>query len=589
MPAASADAIGLNEPRPLWGHLTGLAILAAAAITWRSRPLTAFLLAAAPGLTAPALFTVSYGPALAAFALLLGKRGPRARPALLAFAALGAVGTARIVVRDVDPVVEWLVLLGTLLFGAVFPWLAGRYWRQGQELAAAGWARAAQLEREQRIVADRARLRERARIAQDMHDSLGHELSLIAVRAGALQVAADLPDHHKAAASDLRMAAANATDRLRDIIGVLRDEDDEPAPLAPPGGPVPLAPPGGPVPLAPPGGPVPVAPPGGPVPLAPPAGPVPLAPPAGPVPVAPPGGTVPLAPPAGPAPLAPPAETLAQLVARAAESGLPVRYAADGAEPPGSAGRLAHRVVQEALTNAAKYAPGAPVTVTATRTDTGTTIEVTNAPPPPGATPRPGPRNGGSGLADLRTRVEASGGTLTAGAHGKGFRVHARVPQAADATPRPPAPPHPGAVLALARRRTALAFGAAVATGTVLVAGAFGWYAYTETHSVLRPADYAALRVGQPQSEVAAVLPDRSVTDPPAERAPSPPPPGADCRYYRSGGQLFTSLRHFRLCFDHGRLVDKTVIPKAGTDRREKAEDAEDTEKEKEGEQEWVR
>ncbi|MFH8992862.1 sensor histidine kinase [Streptomyces sp. NPDC017940] len=455
VPAATADAIGLNEPRPLWGHLTGLAILAAATATWRTRPATAFLLAAAPGLTAPALFTVSYGPALAAFALLLGKHGTRARPALLAFAALGAVGTARIVVRDVDPVVEWLVLLGTLLFGAVFPWLAGRYWRQGRELAAAGWARAAQLEREQRIVADRARLRERARIAQDMHDSLGHELSLIAVRAGALQVAPDLPDHHRAAASDLRVAAANATDRLRDIIGVLRDEDDETAPLTPPD------------------------------------------------------DTAPRTSPGETAPLAPPGETVAQLVARAADSGLPVRYAADGTETPGSAGRLTHRVVQEALTNAAKYAPGAPVTVTATRTDTGTTIEVTNAPPPPGTAPRPRPRNGGSGLADLRTRVEASGGTLTAGAHGTGFRVHAHVPEAADGTPRPPSPPHPGAVLALARRRTALAFGAAIATGTVLVAGAFGWYAYTETHSVLRPADYAALRVGQPQSEVAAVLPDR--------------------------------------------------------------------------------
>ncbi|MVO86766.1 ATP-binding protein [Streptomyces sp. p1417] len=513
VPAVSADAIGLNEPRPLWGHLAGLAILAAAAATWRARPVTAFLLAASPGLTAPALFTVSYGPALAALALLLGRHGARVRPALLAFAAVAAVGTARIVVRDVDPVVEWLVLLGTLLFGAVFPWLAGRYWRQGRELAAAGWDRAAQLEREQRIVADRARLRERARIAQDMHDSLGHELSLIAVRAGALQVAADLPEHHKAAASDLRVAAADATDRLRDIIGVLRDEGDEAAPLAPPG------------------------------------------------------------------------ETVAQLVARAAESGLPVRYAADGTEPPGSAGRLAHRVVQEALTNAAKYAPGAPVTVTATRTGAGTTIEVANAAPPgPAATPGTGPRNGGSGLADLRTRVEASGGTLTAGAHRKGFRVLAHVPETtaaatADGTFRPPspssspppAPPaRPGAVIALARRRTALAFGAAIATGTVLVAGAFGWYAYIETHSVLRPADYAALRVGQPRSEVAAVLPDRSVTDPPVERAPSPPPPGADCRYYRSGGQLFTSLRHFRLCFDDGRLVDKTVIPKAGADPRER-------------------
>ncbi|WJV47026.1 sensor histidine kinase [Streptomyces flavofungini] len=506
VPAVSADAIGLNEPRPLWARFTGLAVLAVATATWRARPATAFLLVAALALTAPALFSVSYGPALATLALLLGRHGTRARPALLAFAAVWAAGTVRILVRDVDPVVEWLVLMGTLLFGVVFPWLAGRYWRQGRELAAAGWARADQLEREQRIVADRARLRERARIAQDMHDSLGHELSLIAVRAGALQVAADLPAHHRAAASDLREAAATATDRLREIIGVLRDEGDESAPLAPPG------------------------------------------------------------------------ETVAQLVARAAESGLSVRYEDDGTEASDGAGRIAYRVVQEALTNAAKYAPGAPVTVTAaTGTDATTTIEVTNGPPPHADSPRPAPPEGGSGLADLRARVAAGGGTLTAGPRGGGFRVRARLPESG-AAPRPaapePVPPPPGSVLAHARRRTALTFGAAVAIGTVLVAGAFTWYAYTRTHSVLRPADYASLRVGQPQSEVAAVLPDRSVTDPPVERAPTPPPPGADCRYYRSSGELFTSLTHFRLCFDDGRLVDKTVIPKAGADRSMRREAA---------------
>ncbi|MBB5103503.1 sensor histidine kinase [Streptomyces spectabilis] len=494
IPAATADAIGLNEPRTAWQQLGGLAALAAAAAVWRRRPTLAFLLAAAPGeATAPSLFTVSYGMALAAFAYLLGRHGPRARPALLAFAAVAAAGTAKVAVRDVDPVVEWLVLMATLLFGAVFPWLAGRYWRQSLALTAAALARADQLEREQRIVADRARLRERARIAQDMHDSLGHELSLIAVRAGALQLAADLPEHHRAAASDLRVAAADATDRLREIIGVLRDEGDEPAPLAPPG------------------------------------------------------------------------ETVEQLVARAAESGLPVRYVADGAEEPGPTERLAYRVVQEALTNAAKYAPGAPVTVAATRADPRTTITVTNGPSrEPGSPP-----GGGSGLADLHTRLAALGGDLDAGPHGGGFRVRAVIPADASVPPGTgvlvDAVPLPSGTLAHARRRTVLAFGAAAATGAVLIAGTFGWYAYTKTHSVLKPADFAALRVGAEQADVAAVLPERGVDDPPVDRAPSRPPPGADCRYYRASGQLFTSSAHFRLCFENGKLVDKTVIPKAGS------------------------
>ncbi|GHE74800.1 two-component sensor histidine kinase [Streptomyces longispororuber] len=533
VPAATADAIGLNEPRTAWQQLAGLAALAVAAAVWRRRPALAFLLAAAPGeATAPSLFTASYGMALAAFAFLLGKQGPRLRPALLAFAAVAAAGTVKIAVRDVDPVVEWLVLTATLLFGAVFPWLGGRYWRQSRALTAAALARADQLEREQRIVADRARLRERARIAQDMHDSLGHDLSLIAVRAGALQLAADLPEHHRAAAGDLRAAAADATDRLRAVIGVLRDEGDEPAPLAPPG------------------------------------------------------------------------ETVAQLVARAAESGLDVRYTATGTGAPEPTERLAHRVVQEALTNAAKYAPGAPVTVATAHDGTRTTITVTNGPAPGTAAPT----GGGSGLADLRTRLTALGGTLEAGPHDSGphdsgpygsgpyggvpygsvrpgtgpgsggFRVRASIPadvtapaapvdvDTAAARPAAPAPP-PSGHLAHARRRTVLAFGAAAATGAVLIAGAFGWYAYTEAHSVLEPAGFAALRVGAPQAEAEALLPERSVADPPVDRAPTPPPAGATCRYYRSSGRLFTSSTHYRVCFENGKLVDKTVIPKAGTDR----------------------
>lgn len=95
----------------------------------------------------------------------------------------------------------------------------------GGSQARAGWTRAARLEEEQRIAEARAGLRERARIAQEMHDSLGHELSPIALRAGALQVAADL-----------RAAATDATDRLpaARIIGVLR-EGDGPVPPAPAG------------------------------------------------------------------------------------------------------------------------------------------------------------------------------------------------------------------------------------------------------------------------------------------------------------------------------------------------------------------
>ncbi|WP_406338223.1 sensor histidine kinase [Streptomyces sp. NBC_00649] len=503
VPVAAAERLGL-ERTPLWAQLTGLAVLAAATTLHRTWPATAFLLAAAPGIAAsPSLFTLSYGCALAVFAFLLGLRGTATGVALLSFAAVAAAGTAKIAVRQVDPAAEWLVLMGTLLFGAVFPWLIGRYWRQSRELTAAGWARAEQLEREHRIIADRARLRERARIAQDMHDSLGHELSLIALRAGALQVAPGMAEAHRTAAAELRAAASDATDRLHGIVGLLR-EDDEPAPLAPPG------------------------------------------------------------------------ESIAALIERAADSGLPVslrRPDTDATVTSATTGttdatttRTAHRVIQEALTNAAKHAPGALVTVEHAQNESGTTtVKVTNGRP----RHRPGPAGGGTGLIGLRAGVTALGGSFEAGPHEEGYRVSASIPTGR--TPTPDAAT-PGALFTsarrLAHRRVGVAFGAAAAAGAVLIGGAFAWYAYTKTHAVLTPAAYTALKLGTPLEETVPRLPDRTISDPPVDRAPTPPPPGTDCRYYRASGELFVSVDHFRLCFDKGashELLEKSVIPRPGT------------------------
>lgn len=500
LPAVGADRVGLNEPYPLWQQLTGPAVLAAATALARRRPLAAFGLTGVLSLAlAPALFSVSYGPALAVFALLLGLRSPRAAPAALCFAAVGCAGTAKTALMGPDPVPGWLVLMGTLLFLCVLPWLGGRYWRQSRALTAAGWLRAARLEEEQRLTGERARLRERARIAQDMHDSLGHELSLLALRAAALQVAPGLPVHHRSAAADLRAAAADATDRLHRIIGVLR-EDDEPLPLAPAG------------------------------------------------------------------------ENVEQLVARAAESGLPVRWETGARRTDlasgGVAERLLHRVTREALTNAARHAPGAPVVVTVTGDKRqGVAVTISNGRPADRSSPAPG---GGSGLPGLRAAVAAVGGTFEAGPHADGFRVRAYVPARAATALEPPRPA--SAPFTRARRRVAAGLGAAAGAGVVLVGAACGWYAYTETHSVLEPAAYAGLRPGTPATEAERVLPDRQVQDPPTERAPAPPE-DTDCRYYRASGELFVSVDHFRLCFDdEGRLAAKDVIPRAGLSGEGRAE-----------------
>lgn len=113
-------------------------------------------------------------------------------------------------------------VLGSFVLACALPWSAGRFRRQQAELLAVSAERVTHLEQEQRLIAERAELRERTRIAADIHDSLGHDLALIALRAGALELAGDLSEPNRQAAGELRAAASTATDRLRSTIGVLR-------------------------------------------------------------------------------------------------------------------------------------------------------------------------------------------------------------------------------------------------------------------------------------------------------------------------------------------------------------------------------
>jgi signal transduction histidine kinase len=82
-------------------------------------------------------------------------------------------------------------------------------------------------EREQREVALRdevARQEERSRIAHEMHDVLGHRLSLLSLQAGALEVTA--PETAGDAARTVRSTAKQSLEDLRQVIGVLRDGRD---------------------------------------------------------------------------------------------------------------------------------------------------------------------------------------------------------------------------------------------------------------------------------------------------------------------------------------------------------------------------
>jgi signal transduction histidine kinase len=98
----------------------------------------------------------------------------------------------------------------------------------------------------------------------------------------------------------------------------------------------------------------------------------------------------------------------------------------------GPVGEAVLRVVQEALTNVRKHAPGASVSVALHAGDLAEPDVVLVVDDHPNGIARgPSPlaaTGGGYGVQGMRERAQALGGTLTAGARGDGWRVELRVP-----------------------------------------------------------------------------------------------------------------------------------------------------------------
>jgi signal transduction histidine kinase len=75
---------------------------------------------------------------------------------------------------------------------------------------------------------------ERVRIARDLHDIVAHTLTTINVQSGVAGHLLDRdPRHARAALSTIEEASRDALDELRAVVGVLRDREDERAPLEP--------------------------------------------------------------------------------------------------------------------------------------------------------------------------------------------------------------------------------------------------------------------------------------------------------------------------------------------------------------------
>jgi signal transduction histidine kinase len=219
-----------------WVELAlGLVATAIGVVAFRRFPVAVLSLAVA-GVLVPTLVLapIATSPvrgwpfaAAAVFGYLAGRRLDDPRPAVTALGGLLLAGLPLGVLLDAAErggfgvlfgLYDWFVLVLVLLLTVALPWLAGRYRRQRAELIVAGFERAALLER--------------ARIAREMHDSLGHELGLVALRAAALEVSQRLDEPTRAQAGELRAGVTVAVERLREIVGLLGEpEGTDLAPL----------------------------------------------------------------------------------------------------------------------------------------------------------------------------------------------------------------------------------------------------------------------------------------------------------------------------------------------------------------------
>ncbi|MDW5328180.1 sensor histidine kinase [Plantactinospora sp. KLBMP9567] len=132
-----------------------------------------------------------------------------------------------------------------------------------------------------------------------------------------------------------------------------------------------------------------------------------------------------------------------ELVDAARRAGMAVTVTT-GPEPeqrravPEAVGLAAYRIIQEALANAARHAPGTAVRVSVDADDRALTVGVRNDPAGPGAG-RPGDAAGpaGHGLTGMRERVRLLGGRLRAGpTDDQGYAVTAHLPYDPEPTER---------------------------------------------------------------------------------------------------------------------------------------------------------
>ncbi|WP_067359027.1 sensor histidine kinase [Streptomyces noursei] len=437
-----------------------------------------------------------------------------------------------------------------LLVMIVVPGLISRYWSQRRTLTDILREYNAQLLRERAMVAGQARMRERQRIAQDMHDSLGHHLTLISVHTGALEVDRELTGRQREAVGVLREASVAAMHELREVVGLLRDGMEGPDQEGATHGLHAVREEGN---------------------------------------TAPSRGVVGI-------------EGLAE-ASRSVGTTVELRRSGEPRPLAPTADHAAYRVAQEGLTNAHKHAPGAAITIELRYEPDALVVEVANGPAPQTAETGRSVVSGGQGLTGLGERTRLIGGMVHASPTADGgFRLAGVLPYASpeggaagrspgdavttfvdptgDFREQMPAGPlgervpvidGNGLPRELARamsrntKRSGVAIGCGIAALILLLLVVFGVVAAVflvgeADKAMIEPKQYDAVRVGQSEAEVRAKLPrGNSFLAEDLERGAPPAPKGAACLTLMSyeNSSSWSMQPVFRFCFQDGKLIEK--------------------------------
>ncbi|MFG2093917.1 sensor histidine kinase [Streptomyces sp. NPDC048612] len=201
----------------------GVSMLAAAALVLRRRfPLLVFLV------TLPGLYIgyIWFAPMIGLYTLALQRPG-RGRLGTCA-ALLIAAHFFPYPITDFELTVyreNTQVLIDASVTSAA-PIALGLLMRTRRELASRIEDLTRSRRREHRLLTDRVKTTERARLAREMHDVVAHQVSLISLQAGAMQVGAEDPAA-RAGARTIRELSVRTLEELRHMVGVLRADGGE--------------------------------------------------------------------------------------------------------------------------------------------------------------------------------------------------------------------------------------------------------------------------------------------------------------------------------------------------------------------------